>query len=105
MNRAITASRLLCKHSHDRLCWVIQKSVDQRSCLLRLKASEAESIPPVQLTPMALEIDHRDFTNSVHCDGVVTRASIGIGSAAFRGEQAWGSRVNAGPGAAHLVPT
>jgi hypothetical protein len=41
------------------------QSLDKRSCLLHLKARETEYIPLVKLTPMVLEIDHRDLTNRV----------------------------------------
>ena len=53
------------KPRQNRLCWLIQKSLDKRSCLLHLKARETEYIPLVKLIPMVLGIDHRDLTNRV----------------------------------------
>jgi hypothetical protein len=47
------------------LYWLIQKSVEQRSRIRRLKVRETEYIPLVKLTPMALETDRRDLTNRV----------------------------------------
>jgi hypothetical protein len=59
------SARVAAKHGQDRLCWFIQKSLDKRSCLLHLKARETEYIPLVKLTPLVLEIDHRDLPNRV----------------------------------------
>jgi hypothetical protein len=46
------------KPRHNRLCWLSQKCAD-------LKAREIEYLSPVTLTPMALEIDHRDLPNRI----------------------------------------
>jgi hypothetical protein len=56
---------LVHKPRHDRLCWLIQKHPEKRSCIRRLKARETEYIPLLKLTYMALEIDRRDLTNRV----------------------------------------
>ena len=52
------------KHGHDRICWLSRKSLEKRPCTRCLKA-ETGYIPLVKLTPMALEIDHRDLPNRV----------------------------------------
>jgi hypothetical protein len=46
-----------------RRCWLNQKCVDEQSYLRGLEARETKYIPPVTLTPIALEITHRDLTN------------------------------------------
>jgi hypothetical protein len=58
---------------------VTSKSLDKRSCPLHLKARETEYIPLVKLTPMVLEIDHRDLPNSVGRGHVCTGESVHIG--------------------------
>jgi hypothetical protein len=50
----------------------MQHRVDKRPYFLPLKAREAEAMPLVRCTPMALEIDHRDVTTSVSRDHVGT---------------------------------
>jgi hypothetical protein len=43
----------------------MHKRAETRSCIRRVEARETKVIPLVAYTPMALEIDGRDFTNSV----------------------------------------
>jgi hypothetical protein len=57
--------RMLPKHGHDRLCWLIQKRSEKRACIRHSKARETEAMPLVTRTPMALEMDGCALTNRV----------------------------------------
>ncbi len=53
------------KPRHNRLCWLMQKRTEERSCIWRLKARETEHMSPVKLTPIVFEIGRRELTNEV----------------------------------------
>ena len=56
------------QHGPDRRCWVSQGRAEKRPCIECLKGGAIADIPLVPLTSKTLEINHRDFTNSVCCD-------------------------------------
>jgi hypothetical protein len=58
-------TRLQDSPRQNRLCWVSQKHAEEWPCRRRLQASGAEAMPLVKDTPMAREIDSRNFVNRI----------------------------------------
>jgi hypothetical protein len=67
-------------HGHDRLCWVSQKCMEQRSFIRRLEVRETKYISLETLTRMVLEIERRDLTNRVNRDEVCAGGRHACGS-------------------------